>query len=406
LAVLTDDLQRQRADLLRALTDQTEASNGFRSELQQLGRNFSDFSRAVEKGNSEVSSRISELSVHLAADARESHKLLATQLDEQKRLRDALDSYNIEERLAEAARSHQRALSTVSEDMQHQRAEIQRALTEQTESNNRSRGELRQIGGQLDDIFRVIEGGNAELSTQLSELTVHSNADARQSHKLLEQMHGDLQQLDSLMAGSCELMEKTTSQVCGKISELTGQVAIDAKGTHGLLDDLGVQMRRDLQQLAGQLAAGCQLTEKGHEEICSRISELTSRLNDGARASREQLDTLGSQLRTDLHQLSSRIDTGSHLMEKGSEGVGARISELTELLANGAKVSHGQLGSISDQLRDDLRQIDRQLDTGCQLVQKGSDEISIKISELIASMARGPDQSPGQDVVTDDEKIA
>ncbi len=113
-----EDFQKQRADMLRTLTEQTEASNNFRSELQQLGRQLGTIFNVMEKGNGETFTQLSELTVHLAGDAKESHKLLAMQVDEQKRLRDTLDSYKIEERLAEAARLQQRALSSEIEDFQ------------------------------------------------------------------------------------------------------------------------------------------------------------------------------------------------------------------------------------------------------------------------------------------------
>ena len=77
--------------MLRTLTEQTEASNNFRSELQQLGRQLGTIFNTMDKGNDEIRSQISELMVHMAADAKESHKLLAMQVNEQQRLRDSLD---------------------------------------------------------------------------------------------------------------------------------------------------------------------------------------------------------------------------------------------------------------------------------------------------------------------------
>jgi hypothetical protein len=45
----------------------------------------------MERGNDEVRAQVSELMVHLAADAKEAHRLLAMQVNEQLRLRDSLD---------------------------------------------------------------------------------------------------------------------------------------------------------------------------------------------------------------------------------------------------------------------------------------------------------------------------
>lgn len=179
------DFQKQRADMLRTLTEQTEASNNFRAELQQLGRQFGTILNSMEKGNGEISSQLSELTVHLAGDAKESHKLLAMQVDEQKRLRDSLDSCKIEERLAEAARLSQRALSSEIDDFQKQRADMLRSLTEQTEASNNLRVDLQQLGRQLGNVFSGMEKGNGEIYNQITELIVHMAADAKESHKLL-----------------------------------------------------------------------------------------------------------------------------------------------------------------------------------------------------------------------------
>jgi hypothetical protein len=194
-----DDFQKQRADMLRTLTEQTEASNNFRSELQQLGRQLGDIFNKMEKGNSEIFTQLSELTVHLAADAKESHKLLALQVDEQKKLRDALDSYKIEERLAEAARLQQRKLSSEMDDFQKQRADMLRTLTEQTEASINFRTELQQVGIHLGAISKTTDKGNDEIRTQISELMVHMAADAKESHKLLAMQVNEQQKLrDSL----------------------------------------------------------------------------------------------------------------------------------------------------------------------------------------------------------------
>jgi hypothetical protein len=226
-----DDLQKQRADMLRTLSEQTEASNSFRGELQQLCRQLGTIFNSMEKGNNEICAQLSELTVHLAAgakesqklmtvvekgndemgsqlaelttlvagNAKESHKLLAMQADEQKRLRDTLDSYKIEERLAESARLQQRALSSEIDDFQKQRADMLRTLTEQTEASNNFRSELQQLGRQLGTIFNGMEKGNGEISTQISELMVRMAADAKEAHNLLaKQVNEQMRLRDSL----------------------------------------------------------------------------------------------------------------------------------------------------------------------------------------------------------------
>ena len=177
-----DDFQKQRADMLRALIEQTEASNNFRGELQELGRQLGTIVNVMEKGNGEVCSQISELTVHMAGDAKETRKLLAIQVDEQKGLKETLESYNIEERLSLAEKLHEQKLASAEDTLQEQRSDMLRTLTEQAEANNGFRDQLQQLGGQLGTLFNVIEKGSGEVSSQLSELTVHMAKDAKESH--------------------------------------------------------------------------------------------------------------------------------------------------------------------------------------------------------------------------------
>lgn len=202
LAAELADFHNQRDEMLRTLTEHTEASNSFRSELQQFGRQMGTISNILEKSNHEIFSQISELTVHLAGDAKESHKLLAMQIEEQKRLRDMLDSYKIEERLAETARMQQRTLFSEIDDFQKQRADMLRTLTEQTEASNNFRSELQQFSRQLGTIFNNMDKGNGEICAQISELTVHMAADAKVSHKLLAMLVNEQKRLrDSLDLG-------------------------------------------------------------------------------------------------------------------------------------------------------------------------------------------------------------
>ena len=107
------------------------------------------------------------------------------QVTEQQGLRKALDSYKIEERLTEVSRLQQRTLSSEIDDFQKQRADMLRTLTEQTEASNNFRSELQQLGRQLDTVFNVMEKGNGEICSQISELMIHMAADAKESHKAL-----------------------------------------------------------------------------------------------------------------------------------------------------------------------------------------------------------------------------
>ena len=194
-----DDFRMQRADMLRALNAQAEANNALRAELQALGRQLGEVCSVQQRRDGETAERISDLTVRLAADARESHGLLTQQMDEQKRLREALDAFKIEERLAEAARMQQRTLTAEVEDFRNQRAEMLRALEEQTAANTGFRGELQQLSRQLGLLAEQVGKGNGELRDQVAELMIHLAADAKESHKLLAmQLNEQVKLRDSL----------------------------------------------------------------------------------------------------------------------------------------------------------------------------------------------------------------
>jgi hypothetical protein len=79
--------------MLRTLTEQTESSNNFRSELQRVGRQLGTMLNIMEKSNSEVLAQLSELIIRTAGDSTETHKLLVIQVEEQQKLNEALKSF-------------------------------------------------------------------------------------------------------------------------------------------------------------------------------------------------------------------------------------------------------------------------------------------------------------------------
>jgi hypothetical protein len=359
-SALIDDIQKQRADMLRALTEQIEASNNSRFELQQLGRQLGSIFNVMEKGSSEISSQISELTVHIAGNAKETHKLLSMQVDEQKSF------------------SQQRALSSVIDNFRDQREEMLRALTEQTEANNNSRVELQQLGGQLGTIFNVIEKGNDEISTQISEQTVHMAADAKEAQVLLgnesDSLRSELQQLGNQLG---TVMEKGNDEISTQISELTVRITADAKKSFEQLDNASNNFRSDLKLLGNQLG---HVTKKGDDEISAKISELMSQLAAAAKGSQELLSNVSDNFRGELQQLGSQLGT---VTEKGDNEISAKISEFMGQMATDAKEAQILLGNGSDSLRSELQQHGSQLGT---VVEKGNDELSTKIFELMAHL--------------------
>jgi hypothetical protein len=356
-----EDFKNQRTDMLRTLSEQTEASNNFCSELQQLGRQFGTVLNNMAKGSGEISTQISELTVHLAGDAKETHKLLAMQMDEQKGLRTTLDSYKIEERFAEAARLQQRALSSEIDDFKNQRGDMLRTLSEQTEANNNFRSELQQLGSQLGAFFNSMENGNGEISAQISELTVHMAADAKESHILLNNanntFHSELQQLGGLLGTISTVTEKGSGEISSQISELIGHMAADAKESQQLLDKVSNDLRSELQQLGSQLGTVSNVTEKGNGEISTQISELTGHMADDAKESQQLLDNASNDFRSELQQLGSQLGTISTVTEKGNSEICSQISELMTRMAAEAKESQQQLDNVSNDFRSELQQL-------------------------------------------------
>jgi hypothetical protein len=85
-----DDFNKQRGDMLRALSENSEASTNFRGELQRVGRQLGTILGIMEKGNSEVLAQLSELMVRIGDESAETRKLMNIQIDQQRRLNELL----------------------------------------------------------------------------------------------------------------------------------------------------------------------------------------------------------------------------------------------------------------------------------------------------------------------------
>ncbi len=351
-----DDFQKQRADMLRALTEQTEASNSFRGELQELGRQLGTIVNIMEKGNGEVCNQISELTVHMAGDAKETRKLLAMQVDEQKGLKEILDSYNIEERLSLAEKLHEQKLASTEDTLQEQRSDMLRTLTEQTEANNAFRGQLQQLGGQLGTLFNVIEKSSGEVSSQLSELTVHMANDAKESHLLLtdasENFRTDLQQLGRQLGSICHLIEKSDGDVSSQISELTARLAVDAQESRSLLanqvdEQKGLRETLDSYNIEERLAEAARIQQRA---LSSEIDDFQKQRSDMLRTLNEQAEASNS-FRSELQHLGRQLETIFNVMEKGNDEICSQVSELMIHMTADAKESNRLLGLLVNEQR-------------------------------------------------------
>ncbi|MFN2367883.1 MAG: hypothetical protein ABR605_02870 [Desulfurivibrionaceae bacterium] len=410
LSAEIDDFKKQRGDMLRALTEQTEANHSFRSELQELGRQFGAVFNTMEKGNGEISTQISELTVHLAGDAKETHKLLGMQMDEQKRLINTLDSYKIEERLAEAARLQQRALSAEIDDFKNQRADMLRVLAEQTEASHGFRGELQQLGGRLGAVSNIIEQGGGEISTQISELTVHLAADAKQSHILLNKVdnnfRGELRKLGSQLGGQLDAVagvtESGNEKLRNQIAEMSAQLDDSARQSLEQFDLAGKDLNGELQQLGSQLTGISDAADRGNDGLLNRLTELAAQLDNSARESLKKLDNAGVDLRHELQQLGSQLAEISTAAEKGNDELAKQIPELTVHLDDSARQSLKQLDNASKELSRELQVLGGQLDAISNLTEKGNDQICTRIYELTTHMAAEVGEPPQLPLSTDE----
>ena len=292
-----DDFQKQRADMLRALTEQSESSNNFRSELQQLGRQLGSLVNVMEKGNSDVSNHLSEMTVSLTGEAKETRKLLGLQVEEQKALREAFDSQSVEERFAEASRLHQEAVSSEIEDFKQQRAEMLSTFRGQSESSNSFREELQQLGTQLAAIASSIGQDNSEVCSLLSDLTAHINIDAQETRKLLtmqvDEQKGmkdilDSYNLEERLAEAARLHQRTLSS---EIENFQSQRA-DMSRTLTEQTEASNSFRVELQQLGRQLEDLIRTMGKGDGEICDQLSELMIHMTADAKESQKLLGLL------------------------------------------------------------------------------------------------------------------
>ena len=351
-----DDFQKQRADMLRALTEQTEASNNFRGELQELGRQLGTIVNIMEKGNGEVCNQISELTVHMAGDAKETRKLLAMQVDEQKGLKETLDSYNIEERLSLAEKLHEQKLASTEDTLQEQRSDMLRTITEQTEANNGFRDQLQQLGGQLGTLFNVIEKSSGEVSSQLSELTVHMANDAKESHLLLtdasDNFRTDLQQLGRQLGSICNLIEKSDGDVSSQISELTARLAVDAQESRSLLanqvdEQKGLRETLDSYNIEERLAEAARIQQRA---LSSEIDDFQKQRADMLRTLNEQVEA-SNNFRSELQQLGRQLETIFNVMEKGNDEICSQVSELMIHMTADAKESNRLLGLLVNEQR-------------------------------------------------------
>ena len=85
-----DDFQKQRADMLRVIAEQTSAAQEFRVELQRVGRQMGDLLSIAEKNSIEIPNHLIELKILAKDDASERQRLLSTMIQMQSELIEAI----------------------------------------------------------------------------------------------------------------------------------------------------------------------------------------------------------------------------------------------------------------------------------------------------------------------------
>ncbi len=90
LSLEIDDFQKQRADTLRVISEQTESSNDFKTELQRVGRQIGDLLAISEKNSVEISTNISDMKILMRDSASENQRLLSVMIQQQAELIEVL----------------------------------------------------------------------------------------------------------------------------------------------------------------------------------------------------------------------------------------------------------------------------------------------------------------------------
>lgn len=94
LSMEIDDFQKQRADMLRVISEQTSASQEFKVELQRVGRQMGDILTIAEKNSIEIPNQLIEMKILAKDDATERLRLLSMLVQMQSDLIEAIKSKN------------------------------------------------------------------------------------------------------------------------------------------------------------------------------------------------------------------------------------------------------------------------------------------------------------------------
>jgi len=323
LSAEIDDFKKQRAEMMQVMATHIAANNSFQSELQKLGGQLGTIISHMEQRGSAVVDKLSDLTVRLTGDGKETQRLMAAQLEEQ-------------QRLAESQRSQQKMLATVVEDMESRRQAILQSFAAQTDAAREANGELQRIGAQLATIASSLDQGQGEISQQLSELTVHVGAEAKESQRLLSitgnNVRSELQQLGTKMvdglAGLQSGAEQGQADLGGKLDKVTDAVAADAAATEKLLSSI------------------FSAVEQGNGIAESRLAALVGQLETDAKSSQGTLVNANNSLKEELQLVGKQLGTIFGALEKARGEFSGQISEMMHRRTVDAQELHKLLSSV------------------------------------------------------------
>ena len=292
-------LQEQNADLKLAVQQQTESNSKLLAGLALLERHFNALAQNMGKGAQNISEQLSELAIGLSTEAKETHKLLSKQINEQTQLNEKLDSYQVQERLAEGGRLQQREFLSVVSQLEQSWHEMLHSNAQQNEWNDQAQKREERLSNKLDAILCALNDGREELSSQMSELTVHVAADTRQNQLEMEAFEQFLwdkwEKFSKLLKHHYAGIKDANEGLAQQISEMSTvflelvEKSIEHKSkTH-------VEASEKLQWLGNQLDLIASVTKSGHSDIASRLSELSQKMFGEPSSSQQKIKVVNNR---------------------------------------------------------------------------------------------------------------
>ncbi len=128
---------------------------------------------------------------------------------------------------------------------------------------------------------------------------------------------------------------------------------------------------------------------------------------DESQSARQRLDEANEGFRGELRQLGEQLETLSGATEKGSDEIASRLSRLMTQMTAAATESQQRLENASKDFRAELQQLGAQLGNIFNVTEKGNGELATRISELMVHMAvepKAPEKAEPEQLVANAEE--